>query len=161
MLSLRPAVPSDASLILAFVQELASYEKLAHEVSASAADFERTLFQDPRRAEVVLAEWQQVPVGMALFFHNYSTFIARPGLFLEDLYVRPSHRGRGIGKALLKHVAEIAVARNCGRLDWVVLDWNEPAIGFYRSLGATPQTEWTTFRLAGPALSALGAATSR
>jgi GNAT superfamily N-acetyltransferase len=158
MLKLRPATVADCPLILAFVQELASYEKLAHEVTATVADFERTLFQAPARAEVCIAEWHGAAAGMALFFHNFSTFIARPGIFLEDLYVRAEFRGNGIGKALLTHIAELAVARGCGRMEWQVLDWNAPAIGFYRSLGARPLEGWSTFRLAGNALTDLARA---
>lgn len=154
-LTLRLATPDDAGLILEFIQGLAEYEKLAHEVVADEESLRRTLFADRPAAEVVLADYDGEPAGFALFFHNYSTFLARPGLYLEDLYVRPEQRGRGIGKALLAHLAAIAVERGCGRFEWSVLDWNEPAIRFYEKLGAKAMEGWTVFRVTGDALAKL------
>jgi GNAT superfamily N-acetyltransferase len=151
-ISIRPAQPGDESLILGFVKELADYEKLSHEVVASNEDYTSALFADKPCAEVVIAELNQKPVGMALFFHNFSTFLGRPGIYLEDLYVQPESRGFGVGKRLLQHLAGIAVERNCGRLEWSVLDWNEPAIRFYESLGAIPMDEWTVNRVTGESL---------
>jgi GNAT superfamily N-acetyltransferase len=155
MLALRPATRADAALVLSFIRELAEYERLAHEVVATEDELVRTLFGEHPAAEVVVASWSGEPVGFALFFRSYSTFLARSGVYLEDLYVRPSHRGRGIGKALLQHLAAIARARGDGRLEWSVLDWNQPAIDFYRGLGAVPLDEWTRFRVTGDALAAL------
>ncbi|HKQ60343.1 MAG TPA: GNAT family N-acetyltransferase [Candidatus Polarisedimenticolaceae bacterium] len=154
-LALEPATAADAPLVLSLIQELASYERLAHEVRATVDDLRRTLFGARPAAEVVLARWAQAPAGFALYFHNYSTFLGRPGIYLEDLFVRPDYRSRGIGRALLAHLAKLAVERGCGRLEWAVLDWNEAAIGFYARLGAEPQREWTTYRLAGLALASL------
>jgi GNAT superfamily N-acetyltransferase len=153
----RAAARADVALILAFIRELAVYEKLEREVVATEAGLAETLFGDPPRAEVLIAEQDGVPAGFALFFHNYSTFLGKPGVFLEDLYVRPAFRARGVGRGLLARLAELAIARGCGRLEWVVLDWNESAIGFYRKLGATPMNDWTTYRLEGEALTALSA----
>jgi GNAT superfamily N-acetyltransferase len=155
MLKLRTAQSHDVPVILAFIRALATYEKLASEVVATEADLQRTLFEEPKRAEVILAEWQSEPAGFALFFHNYSTFLGKPGLYLEDLYVMPEHRGHGIGQALLAQLAALAVERDCARLDWSVLDWNAPAINFYERLGAKPQADWTTYRLTGAALQSL------
>ena len=146
-LSLRPPRPGDEALLLGLIRELADYERLAHEVEASISDLESALFGKAAVAEAVIAEWDGDPVGFALFFRNFSTFVGRPGLYLEDLYVRESHRGRGIGKALLLHLAGIARDRGYGRMEWSVLDWNQPAIDFYRSLGAIPMSDWTVFRL--------------
>jgi GNAT superfamily N-acetyltransferase len=154
-LTIRPATPVDTPLILTFIRELATYEKLAHEVVADEAAIAETLFGAKPAAEVVIAEVATEPVGFALFFTNYSTFLGRPGIYLEDLFVRPHARGHGAGRALLRHLAKLAVARNFGRLEWAVLDWNEPAIGFYENLGATPRSEWTTYRLTGDALRSL------
>jgi GNAT superfamily N-acetyltransferase len=154
-LTIRPAQPADAPLILTFIRELAAYEKLAHEVVADEAAIAETLFGSKPSAEVVIAELANEPVGFALFFTNYSTFLGRPGIYLEDLFVRPDARGHGAGHALLSHLAKLAVDRSCGRLEWAVLDWNKPAIGFYEKLGATPRSEWTTYRLSGDALTAL------
>jgi GNAT superfamily N-acetyltransferase len=153
--TLRIAVESDLPVILAFIEGLADYEKLRHACVATEEALRRTLFGERRYAEIIIAEHDGVPAGFALFFHNYSTFLAKPGIYLEDLFVLPSHRGAGIGKALLIELARIAVSRDCGRLEWSVLDWNEPAIGFYKSLGAEPQDEWTIFRVTGDALSKL------
>ena len=151
-LVLREARADDAALVLAFIRELADYERLAHEVTATREAIAETLFGDAPAAEVLIAEWDGEPAGFALFFPNYSTFLARPGIYLEDLFVRPDYRGRGIGTALLARLAAIAVARGCGRLDWSVLDWNAPAIAFYRALGAEVMEDWRTSRLSGDAL---------
>ena len=158
---LRPAHPGDVPLILELIRELAEYERLLHEVVATVAELEAHLFGASPRAEVILAEWRgaagedPVPAGFALFFPTFSTFLGRPGIHLEDLFVRPTFRGRGIGRALLARLAGLVLERGWGRLEWNVLDWNEPAIGFYRSLGALPMEEWTTFRITGRELDAL------
>ena len=157
-LVIRPASPGDVLQIIGFIRELAAYEKLEHQVVATEALIAEHLFGPQPAAEVVIAELDTVPVGFALFFRNFSTFLGRPGLFLEDLYVQPQARGRGVGRALLVHLAGLAVARGAGRLDWNVLDWNEPAIAFYRKLGATVLPDWRTCRLTGDALAALAAA---
>ncbi len=154
-MTIRPASRGDVPLILRFIRELAEYERLAHEVMATEDGLHETLFGTRPYAEVVIAEEGGEPAGFALFFHNYSTFLGRPGIYLEDLYVRPEMRGRGTGRALLGHLARLAVERGCGRLEWWVLDWNEPAIRFYRSLGAEPMDDWTVFRVAGDALERL------
>jgi GNAT superfamily N-acetyltransferase len=154
-ITIRPATPDEVPLVLEFIRELARYERLEHEVSASEKDLGEALFGERRYAEVVFACSGGTPVGFALFFHNFSTFRGRPGIYLEDLFVRPEARGRGIGKQLLAFLARTAVERRCARLEWAVLDWNEPSIGFYRSLGAVPMDEWTVFRLAGDALALL------
>lgn len=158
MLTIRPAVPADAGLVLAFIRELADYEKLLHEVTASEADIARDLFGDNPRAFCDIAQWNGEPVGFALWFYNYSTFQGRHGIYLEDLFVRPQARGRGIGKALLAHLARRCRDEALGRLQWWVLDWNEPSIAFYRSLGAVPMDEWTVFRVEGEALAKLAEA---
>lgn len=150
--TIRAARPSDTKTILELIRQLASYEKLLHEVTGDEALLERHLFGPRPSAEVLIAERGGEPVGFALFFPTFSTFLARPGIWLEDLFVIPEARGQGIGKALLTKVAEIAHERGCGRLEWTVLNWNEPAIGFYRKLGAVPMNEWTTYRLTGEAL---------
>jgi len=157
MITLRAAVPDDVPLILRFIRELAEYERMADDVRASHEDLREALFGERPYAEVVIAICDAEPVGFALFFHNFSTFVGRPGIYLEDLYVRPEMRGRGIGRALLAHLAHLARERRCARLEWSVLDWNEPSIGFYRSLGAIPMDEWTVYRLAGEPLEALAA----
>jgi GNAT superfamily N-acetyltransferase len=157
-LRIRTAVEEDLPLILRFIRELAEYERLAHEVVATEESLRATLFGSPRFAEVLIGESGGTPVCFALFFHNYSTFLGRPGLYLEDLFVAPDARGRGYGKALLVRLAQIAKERNCGRFEWAVLDWNESAIGFYKSLGARPQDDWTVYRVTGAALDALAAA---
>ena len=154
---IRPATPDDAALIAALIHELAAFEKLAHECHATTESLRLGLFGAKPQAECVIAEWQGEAVGFALFFHNYSTFLARPGLYLEDLYVRPVARGQGVGKALLAHLAALAVQRGCGRFEWSVLDWNAPAIAFYESLGAKAQSEWTIYRVTGEALTGLAA----
>lgn len=149
------AKPDDVPLILTFIKELAYYEKLAHAVVATEELLREHLFGKNPKAEVVVAYYENQPVGFALFFHNFSTFVGRPGIYLEDLFVRESMRGKGVGKALLIHLAKIAVDRNCGRFEWAVLDWNSPAIEFYKSLGAVPIDDWTIFRVAGNALQKL------
>ena len=159
--ALRVATAADAPVILGLIRELAEYERLAHEVVATEALLRRNLFGDRRVAEVLIAEDRGEPVGFALFFHNFSTFLGRPGIYLEDLFVRPAARGRGIGVALLARLARLAVERGCGRLEWSVLDWNEPAIGFYRKLGAVSMDDWTSFRLTGDALQDLAARSGR
>jgi len=150
--SIRPAAAPDVPLILDFIRGLAAYEKLAHEVVATEAALQATLFGATPAAQVVIAEVDGRPAGFALYFFNYSTFLAQPGLYLEDLFVKPEFRGAGTGKALLLHLAKIANARGCGRMEWSVLDWNEPAIKFYEALGARRMTEWQICRLTGPAL---------
>lgn len=150
--TLRPAVPADIPLIIELITELADYERLVHEVKADAQRMHEHLFGPRPYAEVLIGEVDGVAQGFALFFHNYSTWLSQPGIYLEDLYVRPAARGAGLGKALLTELARLAVERGCGRLEWSVLDWNEPAIGFYQSLGARPQDEWTVYRLTGDAL---------
>jgi len=155
---IRPATPDDTEAIVALIRGLAEYEHLEHLVTLDARQLREHLFGPRPYAEVLLAEDAGEVVGFALFFHNYSTFLGRPGIYLEDLYVQPEYRGRGHGKALMAAVARRAVERGCGRLEWAVLDWNEPSIAFYRALGAAPLDEWTTFRLTGEALAALGAA---
>ena len=146
------AQEADVPVILDFIRQLAEYENLAHEVAATEASLRVTLFGARPYAEVLIAQWDQQPVGFALFFHNYSTFLAKPGIYLEDLFVSPLARGRGIGKALLTKLASLALERDCGRVEWAVLDWNAPSIEFYRRMGARSMDEWTTFRLAGEAL---------
>jgi GNAT superfamily N-acetyltransferase len=149
---IRAATADDAALVVDLIRGLAEYERLAHECVADEARVRETLFGERPQAEVVIAEAGGRPAGFALFFHNYSTFLARRGLYLEDLFVYPEHRGRGVGRALLVHLARLAVERGCGRFEWSVLDWNEPAIRFYRSLGAVPMDDWTLYRLTGDAL---------
>jgi len=152
---IRPATREDCATILTFIKQLAEYEKLAHEVVATEEKLQATLFGEHPSAEVIIAEYQNIAVGFALFFTNYSTFLAKPGIYLEDLYVQADMRGRGFGKKLLAHLAGIAVERDCGRLDWWVLDWNQPAKDFYLSLDAEPMDGWTVNRLSGKALAAL------
>jgi GNAT superfamily N-acetyltransferase len=154
-LIVRAAGPEDAGLILELVRELAAFEREPDAVAATAEDFRRELASDHPAFGCLIAELDGRPAGFALFFHNFSTFKGRPGIYLEDLFVRPEARGRGIGKRLLAWLARTAVERRCARLEWAVLDWNEPSIGFYRSLGAVAMDEWTTFRLTGEALALL------
>ena len=156
-LSIRPATPADLPLIATRVRALADYEKLTHEVRFDEVELGRHLFGERPMAEVVIGEIDGVPQGFALFFHNFSTFEGRPTLFLEDLFVQPQARGAGLGKALLVHLAELATQRGCARLEWCVLDWNTPAIGFYRKLGARPMDDWTVMRVDGDALAGLTA----
>jgi len=152
---LRPANPRDIPAILALIQALAEYEKLSHEVRATSEQLTQSLFGSPPGAEVVLGCADQEAVGFAVFFHSYSTFLGQRGLHLEDLFVLPAWRRRGLGQLLLRHVAGLAVARGCGRLEWSVLDWNEPARGFYLAHGAEAMQEWTVFRMTGQRLQRL------
>ncbi len=154
-LIIRRATRHDVPLVLGFIRELAEYERLAHEVVATAELVDGWLFGDHPAAEVVLADLDGETVGFALFFTTFSTFLARPGIWLEDLFVRPEARGRGVGRALLAHLAQTTVERGYGRLEWAVLDWNEAAIGFYRRLGADAMSDWTTWRLTGSSLATL------
>jgi GNAT superfamily N-acetyltransferase len=156
-LRIREAVRGDAALVLSFIQALAEYEKLRDACVATVEDIDRSLFGPDAVPRVLIAEWDGEAVGFALWCRNYSTFLARPGIWLEDLFVRPEARGRGVGKALLAELARIAVDRGYGRVEWSVLDWNAPSIAFYRSLGATAMDEWTVFRLTGDAMRELGA----
>ena len=159
-LAIRPATPADLALIAQFIRDLADYEKLAHEVRFDEARLGEKLFGPRPYAEVVIGEIDGNPQGFALFFHNFSTFEGRPGVYLEDLFVRPEARGSGLGKALLAHLAKLCVERDCARLEWSVLDWNTPSIGFYKSLGARMMDEWTVMRVDGDALTGLaGSAT--
>jgi len=155
---IRTARPADAETLAQLIRELASYEKLEHEAQATAESIRTHLFGARPCAEALIAEVAGEPVGFALFFPNFSTFRGQPGIYLEDIFVQPAHRGRGLGKALFQAVAALAVERGCGRLEWAVLDWNAPAIGFYRGLGARPMDEWTLFRLADEPLERLGRA---
>jgi GNAT superfamily N-acetyltransferase len=154
-LRLRPAGAADVGLILELIRELAGFERLSHEVVADAAALRRHLFGERPAAEVLIAEVGDAPAGFALYFPTFSTFVGKPGLYLEDLFIRPAYRGRGIGRAVLIHLSRLAVERGCGRIEWSVLDWNERAIGFYRELGARPMSDWTVFRLDGEALGTL------
>ena len=154
-ITIRGARPGEAGLVLSFVRELADYERLLHELEASEADIDAALFCDSPRLFCEIAEWQSEPVGFAVWFFNFSTFRGRAGIYLEDLFVRPSHRGKGIGKAMLVHLARQCLASRGAFLQWAVLDWNTPSIDFYKSLGAVLMDEWTGCRLAGPALEAL------
>ena len=149
---IRPATPDDVPTIAGLIRELAEYEKLSHEVVLDENDLREHLFGQRPYAEVLMAEDASEVVGFALFFHNYSTFLGKPGVYLEDLFVRPAARGKGHGKELLLSLAKLAVERGYGRVEWSVLDWNEPSIGFYKSLGAVPMDEWTVYRLTGDAL---------
>ena len=152
MISIREANVADAALILRFVRELAIYEKAEHEVLATEESIVTTIFGGNTGVDALICEQSGDAIGFAVYFYNYSTGLGQPGLFLEDLYVSPEYRGLGAGKALLRHLAQIAVARNCGRFEWNVLDWNEPSIKFYESLGAKPLSEWIGYRLTGDAL---------
>ena len=153
-LTFRYAQRSDAPLILQFIRELADYEKMSDEVVADEETLEEWIF-DKGKAEVLFAVVDGQEIGFALFFHNFSTFLGRAGIYLEDLFVRPEHRGKGYGKAILKQLASIAVERKCGRLEWWCLDWNQPSIDFYRSLGAEPMSDWTVYRITGDTLANL------
>lgn len=154
-ITLRLAQQQDVPTILAFIQGLAEYEKLADQVVATEEKLTQTLFGEKPYAEVVIAEYQQQAAGFALFFHNYSTFLAKPGIYLEDLFVLPQYRGKGLGKVLLSYLAKLAVERDCGRLEWSVLDWNQPAIDFYQAQGATMLHDWRINRVTGDNLIAL------
>ncbi len=151
-IKIRDAKVSDAELILKFVTELAIYEKAENEVKASVSDIERTLFSDDNTAKAIISYVDGEAVGFAVYFLNYSTWLGKNGIYLEDLYVTPEYRGSGAGVKLIKHIAKIAVEKDCGRFEWSVLDWNEPAIDFYNSIGASPQDEWIIYRLTGDAL---------
>jgi GNAT superfamily N-acetyltransferase len=155
-LQIRPAAPADVPVIADLIRQLAEFEKLEDEVVLTEDLLRAGLFGSRPYAEAVLAEEAGEPIGFALFFHTFSTFLARPGLYLEDLFVLSEHRGRGVGRALLAHLANLAVERKCGRLEWAVLNWNQEAIRFYERLGAKPNSEWTVYRLTGEALNALG-----
>ena len=152
----REASEGDVPLILTFIRKLADYEKLSHEVVATEEGLRESLFAGRRYAEVLIAEHDGAPAGFALFFHNFSTFLGKPGIYLEDLYVRPELRESGIGRQLLVKLAHLALQRGCGRLEWSVLDWNEPSIGFYRQLGAVAMDDWTVYRVSDDALRKLG-----
>ncbi len=154
-LVIRRATVDDSATILAFIRDLAEYERLSHEVVADVPAIQATLFGARPAAEVLIAELAAAPIGFALFFQSYSTFLAKPGLYLEDLFVRPAARGHGVGRALMSALARICVQRDYGRFEWSVLDWNEPALKFYALLGAKPQSEWTVQRLTGAPLAAL------
>jgi GNAT superfamily N-acetyltransferase len=152
---LRAAEETDAGLILGFIRGLAEYEHLTDQVEATEEGLRKHLFQD-RRAEAIIAEYDGVPAGFALCFHNFSTFVGKPGIYIEDLFVKPDMRGKGLGRALFSCLAALAAERDCGRLEWACLNWNEPAIAFYKAQGGRPLTEWTTFRIAGEALKNFG-----
>ena len=152
---IRPATEDDVPIILSLIRELAEYERLSHEVVATEGLLRESLFGERRGAEVLIACCKGAPAGFALFFHSFSTFLGRPGIYLEDLYVKPEFRGRGIGRALLAHLARLGKERGCGRLECAVLDWNEPAIKLYKSIGAVPMDEWTVYRVTGEALETL------
>jgi GNAT superfamily N-acetyltransferase len=154
--SIRFAQATDVPLILKFITELAEFEKLKHEVVATEATLNKTLFGEKRYAEVIIGERDLTPVTFALFFHNYSSFNGRPGIYLEDLYVVPEMRGLGVGKLMLARLAQLADERGCARFEWAVLDWNEKAISFYKNLGAKPMSTWIIYRLIGDALNSLG-----
>ena len=156
MLTIRPATPDDIPLILDLIRELAAYEREPEAAAAQEEDLRRDGWGPEPKFRVLIAEWEQRPAGFALFFYHYSTWQGRPGLYLEDLFVRPEFRGRGIGKALLVHLARLAVEENCGRFQWQVLDWNQPSIDFYEALGAKKMTQWITMRVEGRALEELG-----
>ena len=158
--NIRPATKTDVPVILSFIQKLADYERLSHEVVATEDRLRETLFGRRRTAEVAIGYYKHRPVCFVLFFHNYSTFLGRPGIYIEDLFVDETFRRRGFGGALLRYVARLASERRCGRLEWSVLDWNEPAIRFYKKLGAVPMSEWTVFRVTGDALTRLAAGTA-
>lgn len=152
---IRPATPDDVPLLLTMIRELAVYEKLDVCVVATVESLRASLFEGRRVAEAMLGDYEGRPAAFMLFFHNFSTFLGQPGIYLEDLYVRPEYRGKGLGRKMLQHLANVAVERNCGRIEWAVLDWNEPAIKFYESLGATPMDDWRIFRVTGETLQTL------
>lgn len=156
-LHIRPAVREDAALILRFITDLAIYEKAEHEVKTDVAGIENSLFAEGSTAHGLVCELNGEPIGYAVYFFNYSTWLGKHGLYLEDLYVTPEQRGIGAGKAILRHLAQLAVAKGCGRFEWSVLDWNQPAIDFYQSIGARPQDEWVGYRLTGDALHSFAA----
>ena len=151
---IRPARPGDAGAILGLIKELAEYENLADRVEATEQGLAEQLFEK-KSAEVLIAEYEETPIGYALFFGSFSTFLGKPGVYLEDIYIRPEYRGNGYGRAMLKRLAKLGLERGCGRLEWACLDWNRPSIDFYLSLGAEPMTGWTTYRLSGKELEKL------
>ncbi len=151
-ISIRPALPDDANLVVQFIQDLAEYEKLAHECLITEEQVSAALFGTRPYAESLIAFVDDIPVGFCLFFHNFSTFLGKPGLYLEDLFVKPEYRNLGVGKKILARLAQIAIERDCGRFEWSVLDWNEPSIAFYRKIGALPLDGWTLQRVTGKAL---------
>jgi len=153
--NIRPAKEEDAPVILSLIKELAEYEHLSHEVVASVNDIRETLFGGRPFAETLIGEYEGVPISFALFFYSYSTFLGKPGIYLEDLYVQPEHRGKGFGSKMLAYIAALAKERNCGRFEWSVLNWNTPAIRTYEKLDATPMKEWILYRLSGEALNRL------
>lgn len=154
-IEIRPAAESDVPVVLAFIKKLADYERLSHEVVATEEILRETLFGDRRNAEVAIAYREKKPAGFVLFFHNFSTFLGRSGIYIEDLFVEDCYRRQGIGRALLLYVARLAKARHCGRLEWSVLDWNETAVKFYKQLGAVPMDDWTVYRVTGERLDKL------
>lgn len=154
---IQAATKADVPVIFSFIQKLADYERLSHEVTATEKSLTETLFGRRRTAEVAIGHFKRKPVGFVLFFHNYSTFLGQPGIYIEDLYVDEDFRRRGFGSALLRYVANLATDRRCGRLEWSVLDWNEPAVNFYKKIGAVPMSEWTVFRVTGEKLTKLAA----
>ncbi|OKH29108.1 GNAT family N-acetyltransferase [Chroogloeocystis siderophila] len=154
-ITLRPATPDDVSVLFFLIQALAEYEKLSHAVTGSAEALRQHLFNPQPYVEAIIAETQGKAVGFALFFHNYSTFLTQPGIYLEDLFVLPEYRRQGIGKALIKYLAQLAIERDCGRLEWSVLDWNEPAISFYRRMGAAILPDWRICRVTGEAIASI------
>lgn len=158
---IRTAERKDVFLILSFIKELADYEKLSHEVVATEKGLTENLFGERKIAEVFLGYYQNQPIAFALYFYNFSTFLGKPGIYLEDLFVKPVYRGKGFGKRMLSHLACIANEKKCGRLEWSVLNWNEPSIKFYKSLGAVPMDDWTTFRLSGKDLDDLALASNK
>jgi len=158
---IKSAAESDIPVILSFIKKLARYERLSHEVVATEELLRETLFGSRPTAEVAIGYLESTPVGFVLFFNNYSTFLGKPGLYIEDLFVDENYRRRGCGRALLLHVARLAKERDCGRLEWAVLDWNQPAIDFYKKLGAVPMSEWTVFRITGKRLDELARSVTR
>ena len=154
-ITIRVAIEKDVPLILKFIRDLAEYEKLLQEVVATESSLKETLFTNKTNAEVIIAEVDEQPVGFVLFFHNFSTFLGRSGIYLEDLFISPKARGQGVGKKVLNYIAKLAKDRNCGRLEWSVLNWNKDAINYYEKLGAKPMNEWTVYRLSGTALADL------
>jgi GNAT superfamily N-acetyltransferase len=151
-ITLRFATEEDTLLIFNFIKDLAQYEKLFNEVEATEELLRETLFGERKYVEILIAEFKGAPAGFAIFYHNFSTFLGKPGIYVEDLFVKPEFRKNGIGKTLLSYITKLGAERNCGRIEWAVLDWNEPAIQFYRSLGSIPKDEWTIYRLSGSAL---------
>jgi GNAT superfamily N-acetyltransferase len=157
---IRQAEENDAALLLDFIRRLADYEKRLHEVSATEEDIRSVIF-DRKVAEAIIADYKGEPAGFAVFFHNFSTFLGKPGIYIEDLFVCPEFRGRGLGKRLFSYIAQLAVQRNCGRVEWTVLTWNEPAISFYKKIGAIPKDEWMLYKLSGNALEKLAVSKSK